>query len=138
MLRVVVKKTQLTKLVFERNQGATINMSAMKAGLSRNTARKHLRQDNPMEQRPLPHTWRTRPDPLEAIWPQALEMLRKAPELEARALFAHLLAAHPGKVSEKHLRTFQRRVRQWRLAEGPEKEVFFEAPRGLSTCEAPW
>lgn len=100
-------------------------MSAMKAGLSRNTARKHLRQDNPMEQRPLPHTWRTRPDPLEAIWPQALEMLRKAPELEARALFAHLLAAHPGKVSDKHLRTFQRRVRQWRLAEGPEKEVFF-------------
>jgi len=100
-------------------------MSAMKAGMSRNTARKHLRQSNPLEQRPQPHTWRTREDPLEAIWPRALEMLRTAPELEAGALFTHLLAAHPDRVSEKHRRTFQRRVRQWRLVEGPEKEVFF-------------
>lgn len=55
LLRVVVKQTQLTKLVFERNQGATISMSAMKAGMSRNTGRKYLRQDNVSEQRPQPH-----------------------------------------------------------------------------------
>ena len=84
-----------------------------------------LRQSNPLELRPQPHTWRTRADPLEAIWPRALEILRKAPELEAGVLFAHLLAAHPDRVSEKHRRTFRRRVRQWRLVEGPEKEVFF-------------
>lgn len=100
-------------------------MSAMKAGMSRNTGRKYLRQDNVIEARPQPHTWRTRADPLDAVWPQALAMLREAPELEARALFEHLLATTSGKVSEKQLRTFQRRVRQWRLAEGPEKEVFF-------------
>ena len=100
-------------------------MSAMKAGMSRNTARKYLRQSTPLEQRQQPHTWRTREDPLEAVWPRALEMLRAAPELEAGALFTHLLAAHPDRVSEKHRRTFQRRVRQWRLVEGPEKEVFF-------------
>ena len=100
-------------------------MSAMKAGMSRNTARKYLRQDNVMEQRSQPHTWRTRADPLEAIWPEAVAMLRRAPELEAKALFFHLLATGAGKLDEKHLRTFQRRVRRWRLAEGPEKEVFF-------------
>ena len=30
-----------------------------------------------MEQRQVPHTWRTREDPLEEIWPQALEMLQR-------------------------------------------------------------
>ena len=100
-------------------------MCAMKAGMSRKTAGKYLRQDNAMEQRRVPHTWRTREDPLEGLWPRALEMLRDAPELEAKALFEHLLAGSPGTVGEKHLRTFQRRVRRWRLAEGPEQEVFF-------------
>jgi hypothetical protein len=31
----------------------------------------------------------------------------------------------PEAVQEKHLRTFQRRVKLWRLAHGPDKEVFF-------------
>ena len=93
---VVVRRTQLTKLVNERNQGRTISMSAMKAGMSRKTARKYLRQDDVMEQRQVPHTWRTRKDPLEGIWPQALAMLRDAPELEAKALFGHLCGG-PGR-----------------------------------------
>ena len=122
---VVVKRTQLTKLVSERNQGANISMSAIKAGMSRTTARNYLRQDDVMEQRQAPHTWRTREDPLEAVWPQALAMLRQAPELEAKALFEHLAQRHPGGVKDGLLRTFQRRVRAWRLVEGPEKEVFF-------------
>jgi hypothetical protein len=52
-------------------------------------------------------------------------MLRQAPELEAKALFEHLAQSHPGGVKDGLLRTFQRRVRSWRLVEGPEKEVFF-------------
>ena len=55
-------------------------MSAMKSGMSRNTGRKYLRQDDVLEQRREPHTWRTRKDPLEAFWPQALAMLREAPD----------------------------------------------------------
>jgi hypothetical protein len=47
----VVTKAQLTKLVYERNQGRTISMSAMKSGMTRKTAGKYLRQDNVMEQR---------------------------------------------------------------------------------------
>ena len=78
-----------------------------------------------MEQRQTPHNWRTRPDPLEAIWPLALTMLRDAPELEAKALFAHLAEGRGEEIKPGLLRTFQRRVRAWRLAEGPEKEVFF-------------
>jgi len=66
---VVVKRTQLTKLVHERNQGANISMSAMKAGISRNTGRKYLRQDNVLEQRQVPHTWRTRASGCDAARP---------------------------------------------------------------------
>jgi transposase len=125
LLRVVVKRTQLTKLVFERNQGRTISMSAIKAGMSRNTARKYLRQNEVMEQRQVRHTWRTRKDPLQAVWEQALAMLREAPELEAKALFEHLAQGSGEELHPGLLRTFQRRVRQWRLTEGAEKEVFF-------------
>ena len=111
LLWVVVKRTQLTKLVYERNQGANISMSAIKAGMSRTTARKYLRQDNVMEQRQVPHNWRTRKDPLEEVWPKAQAMLSEAPELEAKALFEYLAQSDPGGIKDELLRTFQRRVR---------------------------
>jgi transposase InsO family protein len=97
----------------------------MKAGMSRNTGRKHLRQADPSEQKQVSHTWRTRPDPLEKVWPQAQTMLEGAPELEAKMLFEHLSEQHPNGMEAGQLRTFQRRVRQWRLKRGGEKEVFF-------------
>lgn len=97
----------------------------MKAGMSRKSAGKYLKQQNPLEQSQVKHKWRTRKDPLEAIWPKAQEMLRDAPELEAKALFEYLRTTTNSPIDEKHLRTFQRRVRKWRLAEGPEKEIFF-------------
>lgn len=133
--RVVVSRTQLTRLVNERNQGKTIGMCAMKSGMSRKTAGKYLSGGNGVEPRRVSHTWKTRKDPLAEIWPRALEMLREAPELEAKALFEYLVPAAvaggppgeggPGEVEEKHLRTFQRRVKDWRLTNGPGKEVFF-------------
>jgi hypothetical protein len=100
-------------------------MCAMKAGMSRKTAGKYLRQGNVMEQRRVPHTWRTREGPLRKVWPLVLERLRDAPELEAKALFEHLAQGRGEAITPGLLRTFQRRVRQWRLAEGPDKEVFF-------------
>jgi transposase len=100
-------------------------MSAMKSGMSRNTARKYLRQNEITKQEPVPHTWKTRPDPLDAIWPQALAMLRQAPELEAKALFEHLIEGRKTEINSGSLRTFQRRVKLWRLTEGADKEVYF-------------
>ena len=93
--------------------------------MSRKTAGKYLSQENVLEVRRVPHTWKTRKDPLAEIWPRAQEMLGDAPELEAKALFEHLMPGGPGEVEETHLRTFQRRVRDWRLKNGPGKEVFF-------------
>ena len=52
-------------------------------------------------------------------------MLEDAPELEAKALFEFLAEERHGRYQEGQLRTFQRRVREWRATEGPPKEVFF-------------
>ena len=100
-------------------------MSSNKAGMTRTTARKYLRQADPTEQKKEPHTWRTRSDPLEGMWGKAEAMLKRAPELEAKALLEHLSGQHPELADGGLLRTFQRRVRQWRLKRGGEKEVFF-------------
>jgi hypothetical protein len=72
-----------------------------------------------------PRTWRTRTDPLGAAWALAEGYLRAAPELEAQALFEHLLETAGAALLEGQLRTFQRRVRQWRLEHGPDPEVIF-------------
>ena len=45
--------------------------------------------------------------------------------MEAKALFEHLAQSQPGGVKAGLLRTFQRRVKLWRVAEVPGKEVFF-------------
>src|SRR6516164_7170709 len=45
--------------------------------------------------------------------------------LEARTILGELDRRHPGGFSARHLRTLQRRIRQWRALNGPEKEVFF-------------
>ena len=56
-------------------------------------------------------------------------MLRDAPELEARTLFEYFLARPDSGLEERHLRTFFRRVRQWRATHGPEREGFFAQER---------
>lgn len=100
-------------------------MSALKAGMSWPTAQKYLEAGRPPHELQAKHTWRTRQDPLKEIWPQAQVMLEEAPDLEAKALFEYLWERFPWAVQEKHLRTFQRRVKLWRLQHGPDQEVFF-------------
>jgi hypothetical protein len=69
--------------------------------------------------------WRTHEDPFVEDWPSIADRLAAAPELEAKALFEDLLGRRPNRYHEGQLRTFQRRVKQWRAQEGPPKEVFF-------------
>jgi len=100
-------------------------MSALKSGMDRKTARKYLAHPELLSQPRPARDWRTRPDTLTAIWPEAELRLSTAPELEAKALFEHLLLARPEQAQVAQLRTFQRRVRQWRLEHGPAPEVIF-------------
>jgi transposase len=121
----MITKQQYRRLMSEHQETGNVSISAMKAGMSRPTARKYLAAGQPPGELQAKHTWRTRPDPLEEIWPKAEAMLAEAPDLEAKALFEHLGGAGSAAVPQKHLRTFQRRVQRWRLQHGPDQEVFF-------------
>ena len=52
--------------------------------------------------------------------------------LEATTILAELQRRHPGEFFHGQVRTLQRRLRQWRALNGPEKEVYFpqEHPPG--------
>jgi len=125
----MINHQQVKRLREKFAKTKNMSISAMHAGVDRKTARKYLKNDQSPEQQQKPHTWRTRPDPLEQIWQEVMVMLNQAPELEAKTLFEYFLVRPGSGLSESHLRTFQRRVRHWRATKGPEKEVFFAQHR---------
>ena len=86
----MITKQQYRKLMSEYQKESKIVVSAMKADVHPQTARKYIRAGQPPEQLQQKHHRRTRPDPLAVIWPCAEAMLFEAPELEAKALFEHL------------------------------------------------
>lgn len=98
----------------------------MKAGVSENTARKHLKTQQAPSQTKVAHRWRTRKDPFAGHWEEHIRpLLRREPGLEAVTVIRYLEEKYPDQVWERHLRTLQRRMVQWRRLEGPEPEVFF-------------
>ncbi|MEI6183747.1 MAG: IS21 family transposase [Polynucleobacter sp.] len=121
----MITSRQINRLLVEFNQKGDLNMSAMKAGMTRKTAAKYLKMKDPQDPPRVRHTWRTRPDEFAEVWAEAEAMLLAAPELEAKRIFEHLQERFAGRFQEGHLRTFQRRVRQWRAMHGPAKEVHF-------------
>ena len=106
-----------------------ITGSAMKADVDPHTARKYIKTGKCPGELQVRHSWRTRPDPLDQVWKEAVGMLRDAPELEAKTIFDHFLERPESGLEESHLRTFFRRVRHWRATQGPEREVFFAQDR---------
>ena len=123
----MITKRQYQRLMSEYQKTGKVVVSAMKADIHPQTARKYLRAGKRPDELQAKHTWRTRPDPVAAIWPEAERMLEEAPELEAKELFEHLCGMHGEEagVDASALRTFQRRVQSWRLQHGQDKEVFF-------------
>jgi hypothetical protein len=100
-------------------------IAAAKAGMDPKTARKWLRLRRlPSEQRRV-RTWRTRPDPFAPVWDQIRRQLEESPDLEAKTLFESLQREHPGQFAEGQLRTLQRKIKTWRVTEGPAQEVYF-------------
>ena len=108
----------------ELNKDETLERAALKSGMSENTARRYVKGATPKGQRPK-RTYRTRPDPLESVWPEIAAMLEIAPGLEAKTILARLQERPDSPYTDSHLRTLQRRIRQWRAEHGPEKEVMF-------------
>lgn len=121
----MITNMQYQRLMNEYAKTGKVVVSAMKADIHPQTARKYINAAQQPAQLQKPHTWRTRKDPLEKVWSEAVDMLQKAPELEAKTLFEYFLSRPDSGLEHGHLRTFFRRVRHWRATQGPEREVFF-------------
>lgn len=109
----------------EHTKSGQIGMAAMKAGMNRKTAAKYINNGQPDVSEAVTRGWRTRDDPFQGCWIEAEKMLVATPELEGRALFDWLSEKYPDVFQAGQLRTFQRRVKQWRAQRGPDKEVYF-------------
>jgi len=122
----MVKDNQIKELYkLMKKDAMTTKMAAMKTGMDAKTARKYLRSGSlPSESKPE-RDWITRKDPFETIWPHVKNQLGINLGLEAKTLFEHYQRTYPGKFQDGQLRTFQRKVKEWRATEGPAKEVFF-------------
>jgi transposase InsO family protein len=124
---VAVTDAQVKRLMEEKTKRGKIGLAAMRSGMHRETARKYLRAGKlPSEMKEMTGNGRrTRKDVFEEDWPEIAARLKDAPELEAKALFEDLLTRKPGVYQPGQVRTFQRRVLEWRAKEGPDQEVFF-------------
>jgi hypothetical protein len=108
--------------------GKTQEAAAAAAGMSIRAARKWARGAMPSEAR-RPRTWRTREDPFADIWERDVVPLLAGDRdgvLQATTVIDVLEERYAGRFGAQHLRTLQRRMREWRALHGPAREVFFE------------
>lgn len=116
---------EVQRLMREYAKHGEIGRAARAAAMDRKTARKYIgAQKLPSELR-VDRDWRTRSDPFETDWPMIQQMLKDLPGLEAKIVMEQLIAKRPDRYQESHLRTLQRRFKQWRATKGPPKRVFF-------------
>jgi len=104
-------------------QSHTQDVSAAKAGISIRSGRRIEKQPSPVKQ---PRDWKTRKDPFEAVWESELvPLLEQEPSLTGLTLWEYLDECYPGRYPHSRLRTLQRRVKDWRAIQGPDKPVMF-------------
>ena len=109
-------------------EGKTQQASAAAAGMGVRSARRWKRGPLPSEKKEE-RSWRTHPDAFSGVWDEEImPLLRGNPrgKLQATVIFEWLQERHPGRFNASHLRTLQRRMRDWRALHGPDREVYFE------------
>ena len=103
---------QTTHLVAPRGEGS---LDGFLAGLATAWQQGEVRATHRLAPRPA-RDWRTRKDPFESAWPCVRAWLEAEPDRVGKELFARLQCELPGVFPDGQLRTFQRRVREWRQA----------------------
>lgn len=123
----MITDNQARKLMKYLQEQKTLEVAAAKSGMDEKTARKYRDFGKlPSElQAERIRTWRTRESPFDEVWEMVKSFLENNSGLEAKTLFEHLQREYPGRFQDGQIRTFQRRVKNWRATEGPAREVFF-------------
>ena len=122
---------QVHKYKQHRNKLSQV-AAAAKTGISERSARRIEDATGLPSQHPA-RSWRTREDPLEAVWDsEVVPLLQADVRLNAVTLLEELQRRYPGQWGHSVLRTLQRRIRIWRTQFGAEREVYFaqEHPPG--------
>lgn len=102
----------------------TQQTAAARAGMSERSGRR-IEKGEAGGSRP-PRRWRTREDPLAAVWDAVLvPLLERHADLKSVTLLEHLEATEPAVDWRPHRRTLERRVRRWRAQQGPPQAVMF-------------
>ena len=106
-----------------RQSGHSQDTAAAKTGISVRSGRRIEQGEHTIV---ADRHWRTRTDPLEAVWESELvPLLTREPSLTGITLWDYLDEQHPGLYPEQLLRTLQRRVKHWQATRGPDKTVMF-------------
>ena len=126
--QVVLMRQKLMK-------GKTQQAAAAASGISERSVRNWRQGPVPSEKKKDGRRQRTRPDPLAGVWAEDIEPLLLSDidgVLSAPTILEWLDGRHPGRFGRSHLRTLQRRMRDWRALHGPDREVYFaqEHPPG--------
>ena len=61
-----------------------------------------------------PRYWRTHKDAFEGVWYEVLDWLHQEPDVTAKSLLKRLQNKYPERFAYNQLRTFQRRIKEWR------------------------
>lgn len=125
----MIKDQQVRLLMKQLREGTPLVAAAAKAGMSERTARTWRDSGKLPSETERKRDWRTRADPFEDLWPEAEALLASDPGLQAKTVFEELQRRHPGRLRQGQLRTLQRRFRDWRARQGPDREVYFDQER---------
>lgn len=114
---------QVTIYMRHRTRNSQI-VAAAKAGISERSARRIDKQEEkPMSDR---RQWRTREDPLEAIWDSiVVPLLQVDDTLKPVGIFDYLCESHADKFNPSSRRTLERRIQKWVALNGSSKDVVF-------------
>ena len=124
----MVTDVQIRRLREKRMAGKTVAAAAAAAGMSERSARKWQSGPLPSTAK-APRWWRTREDPFAEVWQSEVVPQLVADtdgRLQVLTVFKALCRRYPGRFQPGQLRTLQRRVREWRVQYGPDREVYFE------------
>ena len=117
--------------------GGSVAAAARKSGMDEKTARKYRDANRLPSEQLTPRTWRTRRDPFDDVWAEVQTRLEKEPKLRAFALFGWLQEKYANQFPDSQRRTFERRVRAWCAAHGPNQEVMFPQRTRLAFSRLP-
>lgn len=115
---------QLRLYMSERNTGHCQNSAAAKAGISERSGRRIDHGERTIQAKER-RRWRTRKDPLAAVWEQVVRLLEDNPALLPITIYDYLCEQDGDMIDIRFKRTLQRRIKHWKATQGPTKEVIF-------------